>query len=114
MSPVRSPARRLVNLVALVARFVLDLLVSSGVVAWEILTPRHRSQPAIVTVPVRCRKDIEITILANLVSLTPGTLTIDVDQEAGTIDVHALHVRSPEELRTQVRRIEDRLLGVIG
>lgn len=115
--PVRTamttPFRRGLSLLILISRFLVDLVVSSAVVAWEVLTPRHHMRPAVVTVAIRCRSDIQITILANMISLTPGTLTIDVDEDAGTIDVHGLHIRSADELRARIARIEDRLLEVV-
>lgn len=51
---------------------------SAARVMWDVLTPTHLSQPDIIYVPLDAKSDIEITLLANMVSLTPGTLSLDV------------------------------------
>lgn len=93
--------------------YLWNLVIANGLVAWEILTPRHYMRAAIVKVPVRSRSALEITLLANLITFTPGTLALEVADDRSTIYVHGLHVRSPEEVRRSVRQLEDLLLWVV-
>ncbi len=101
------------RLAVLVVLYLWDLVAASAVVAWEIVTPTHYISPGIVRVPLRARTDLEIALLSNMLSFTPGTLTLGVERDHAAIWVHALHMRSPEHVRDQVARLEDRILGML-
>ena len=82
----------------LVVMFHYELMVSSFSVAWDVLTPRHRARPAIVDVPLDVKSDIGILLVTNLISLTPGTLSLDVTPDRRTLRVHAMFADDPEEI----------------
>ncbi len=105
--------RRPWRLAWFVLRYVGDLVVANAVVAWEVVTPGHSIRPGIVRVPVTVRGDLEMSILSNLISFTPGTLTLEVDEERSILYVHALHMDSADQIREQVGRLERRLLRVV-
>lgn len=106
--------RRLFDLVRLVLFFLWDLLISSLQVAWDVITPTQRSQPGIIAVPIEARTDLEITTLANLVSLTPGTLSLDLDSDHKTLYVHAMFVDDPETIRRDIKTgMERRVLEAL-
>ena len=70
--------------------FFYDLVVSSLQVAGAVLSPR-RVQPRFVLVPLQtARSDLEITMVANYITLTPGTLTVDVSADRRTLLIHSL------------------------
>lgn len=75
----------------------IELVKSSVLVAWEVLTPKLNSQPKIIDVPLSCRNDIECTWLANLISLTPGTLSIDLSDDKLLLKVHVMFAQDPDE-----------------
>jgi hypothetical protein len=58
--------------------FLWELIVSSVRVAWEVITPGDHSRAQIVEMPLDVESDIEILLVTNLISLTPGTLSLDV------------------------------------
>ncbi|MEM7045280.1 MAG: Na+/H+ antiporter subunit E [Pseudomonadota bacterium] len=95
--------RKLFDILRLTAFFLWELLISSLQVAWDVITPTHRSRPGIVAVPIDAKTDLEITALANLVSLTPGTLSLDLSADAKTLYVHAMFVDDPEAIRRDIR-----------
>ena len=75
----------------LATAFFRDLTVSSLQVARAVLAPRDVSQPRFVAVPLRqARSGLEITMVANYITLTPGTLTVDVSADRSTLLVHSL------------------------
>ena len=75
----------------LVTAFARDLVISSLQVAKAVLSPRYICEPRFVTVPLtRARSDLEITMVANYITLTPGTLTVDVSADRSTLLVHSL------------------------
>lgn len=92
--------------------FFWELLQANALVAWEVSTPRYNMRPGIVAIPTRCRTALETTLLANLISLTPGTLTIEVSDDERVLYVHALHLRTPDALRASISRFEDELFRV--
>lgn len=73
-------------------RFLVDLCVSSAQVLVLALRPRLRLRQAVVAVRVPGASDGLLTLLGNAISLTPGTLTVDVDRSRSTLYVHALDV----------------------
>jgi multicomponent Na+:H+ antiporter subunit E len=76
----------------LVAVFTRELLVANVQVAWWILRPRLQVQPALIQVPIDLQTDAAITALAGMISLTPGTVTVDVAPDRKSLSVHCLNV----------------------
>jgi multicomponent Na+:H+ antiporter subunit E len=93
--------------------FVWELLVANLRVAYEVLTPGFQMQAAIVAIPLDAESDLEITVLANLITLTPGTLSLDVSPDRKTLYIHAMHVDDVEEFRQDIKqRMERRVMEV--
>lgn len=93
------------RLLRLALFFLWAFLVSSLRVAREVLAPRPRSRPGIVAVPLRACTDLELLTLSSLVSLTPGTLALDLSEDCRTLFVHAMFVDDPDALRREI--VED-------
>jgi multicomponent Na+:H+ antiporter subunit E len=111
---IASPLTRVRHLVGLVLFFVWELLLANLRVAWDVVTPRYRMRPGVVAVPLRARTDMEITVLANLVSLTPGTLSLDVSDDRRVLYVHAMYLHDRERLVRSIQGgFERRLLKVM-
>lgn len=109
----RVPIRPLAAL-RFVGLFVWSLVSSSAVVAWEVVTPGSRINEGIVAVPLRTTSPGLITVIGNSVSLTPGTLTLEVRHDPPTLYVHVLHLRSLEDARASVHHLEDVVLAAFG
>ncbi len=90
-------ARRIISLTFL---FFYELALSAVRVAWLVVQPNIKSKlrPGIIAYPLRAKSDPEITLLANLITLTPGTLSVDVSEDRKFIFVHALSVPDKKEL----------------
>ena len=84
--------------IKLIVMFHYELIVSSFGVIKDILTPQHLSDPAIVEVPLDVKSDTGILLVTNLISLTPGTLSIDVSPDRKTLFVHAMFGDDPESV----------------
>lgn len=106
--------RKLFDLAHLALYFLWELVISSLQVVWDVMTPTQRSQPGIIAVPIDAKTDLEITILANLVSLTPGTLSLDLSNDHKTLYVHAMFVEDPESIRRDIKTgMERRVLEAL-
>lgn len=93
LRPEPADARAVVSPLALLrfsGRFALDLMVSSLQVVRLVLRPRIALRQGVVAVHVPDASDMLLTVLADAISLTPGTLTIDVDRGSSTLYVHSL------------------------
>lgn len=112
--PLYGPTRyfeRLWLLLRLIGHFLYELVLSSLQVAWDSITPAHLSSPGIVGIPLDVRTDAEILVLANLVSLTPGSLSLEISEDRRTLYVHFMFVDDPDALRARIKGgIERRLL----
>ncbi|HUG75103.1 MAG TPA: Na+/H+ antiporter subunit E [Acidimicrobiia bacterium] len=104
---------RPINAVRLAGYFLWRLTVATAIVAWEIVTPRDRTRPAIVSVPLATAHPTIIAGVANLVSLTPGTITIDVTMEPTTLFIHVLHFESTARTRADVSTLERYLVAAV-
>lgn len=102
---------RPVALLRFVAYFLWQLVRASAIVAWEVVTPRNRIHEGIVAAPLRTSSAGVITLIANAVSLTPGTLTLEVEQDPPVLYVHILHLRTIDEVREDIRHLEDHALA---
>lgn len=97
---------RIVPMVRFGLLFLWSLVKASAVVAWEVVTPRNQINEGIVAIPLRTTSPGLITLLANAVSLTPGTLTLEVGHDPPTLYVHVLHLRALEDVRADVHHLE--------
>ncbi|MEO6012226.1 MAG: Na+/H+ antiporter subunit E [Devosia sp.] len=82
--------------------FLRELILSALQVSWLVLQPRLRLRPAIIAYPLTVTTDAQITLLANLISLTPGTLSVDVSADRGTLLIHAIDIEWREALVSQI------------
>ncbi len=96
--------QRVYRVVRLAALFLYELLVSSLRVAWDVVTPAHLSRPGIIAMPLDAKGDTEILLVASLISLTPGTLSLDVSPDRKTLYVHGMFVEDPEALKQELKQ----------
>jgi multicomponent Na+:H+ antiporter subunit E len=93
---------RPLRIIGLVLLFLYELLLSGLRVARLVLTPRMQLKPGIFAYPLKVDRNFEITLLANLITLTPGTLSVDVSDDRKTLYVHAIDCADPEQTRRDI------------
>jgi multicomponent Na+:H+ antiporter subunit E len=94
---------RALRIFGLTLFFFRELFVSSVRVAIDVLRPSLTMTPALIAVPLDLTNDAAITLLANMVSLTPGTLSIDVAEDRSCLYVHAMYGDDPEAVRRSIK-----------
>lgn len=82
--------------------FVYDLVVSSLRVAVDVLRPVPTNRPGIVAVPLKCTTDAELLLLSSLVTLTPGSLSLDLSEDQSCLFVHGMFVDDPDAFRKEI------------
>lgn len=109
---------RPLGVVRFVAFFAKDLVRASAQVAVLAVRPRRQLRQAVVAVDVRGESDRLLTLVANAISLTPGTLTLEVDRPRSILYVHAIDVGAGpdgvERLRADILRVERLAVLAIG
>jgi multicomponent Na+:H+ antiporter subunit E len=87
-------SRRIRRVLSLAILFLYELMASAVRVALVVVRPDMSKavRPAIVAVPLSVKSEAEITLLANLITLTPGTLSVDVSADKSVLYVHALYM----------------------
>lgn len=100
----RKGGGRTLRIAGLALLFLRELMASAISVALLTLRPsvRERLRPAIIAFPLTVDRDLEITLLANMITLTPGTLSVDVSADRKWLYVHALDCRDPEALKQSI------------
>lgn len=94
--------------------FIKELIKANLIVAYDIITPKDYMKPGIVAVPLEAKTNLEITLFANLITLTPGTLSLDVSTDKKTLYVHGLYVKDAESFKKELKEgLEKRLLEVL-
>ncbi|AKF08651.1 Na+/H+ antiporter subunit E [Sandaracinus amylolyticus] len=94
--------------------FVREATLSALRVAYDVVTPTHHTRPAVLAVPLDTRTDTEVAVLANLISLTPGSLSLEATPDRSTLYVHFMFVDDPDETIAQVKRdFERRVLELL-
>jgi multicomponent Na+:H+ antiporter subunit E len=94
--------------------YVRQLVLSNLRVAHDVLTPTHYMKPGMIGVRLDAETDAEITLLANLLTMTPGTLSVDVSDDRGTLYIHAMYIDDIEEFRREIKEgFERRLLELM-
>ena len=91
------------------------LVISSLQVAHDIVTPKSHMNPGVVALPLECKTDLEIALLGNFITLTPGTLSIKVSEDRSTLYVHALFLEDGDVDKTEKdlkENFEKRLLKI--
>ncbi|MFB6172704.1 MAG: Na+/H+ antiporter subunit E [Haloarculaceae archaeon] len=87
--------------------FLRELLTANLDVAYRVLSPSLPIEPDVVEVPLRVETDAAITTIANSITLTPGTLTMDYDEATNTLYVHGITGRDREAVLAPIRTWED-------
>jgi multicomponent Na+:H+ antiporter subunit E len=94
---------KLVRVMSLALLFAAELILSAVRVGLLVLRPRLRLKPALIAFPLKATRDVEITLLANLITLTPGTLSVDVSVDRRFLLIHAIDVSDREALIRSIR-----------
>lgn len=94
--------------------FFWELLLANLRVAYDVLTPRHRMRPGVIAIPLDAQSRGEITLLANFITLTPGTLSLDVSDDRQALYIHAMYIDDADEFRRRIKaNLERRMLEVL-
>jgi multicomponent Na+:H+ antiporter subunit E len=99
--------------IAFLIFLVKELIVSNFVMAWHVIQFKPKLDPGIIAVPLTISTGLEITVLAIVVALTPGTLVIDLGKDTTgrpVLYVHTFNVGDPEQFRMSIKNGFERMI----
>ena len=95
--------RRIPQLLRYFAVLIVEILKANIMVAKIVLKPNLNLKPGIIAVPLRTKTDVGITAIANTITLTPGTLTVDISDDGTVAYVHAIDATDPQGICDSIR-----------
>jgi multicomponent Na+:H+ antiporter subunit E len=96
--------------VRLVTFFLKEVTITSIKVVWDVLTPTHLSDPSIIRYPLDAKSDLEIMLLANMISMTPGSLTLDISKDRSHLIIHAMFAQDTPAVIAELKNGLEKLL----
>ena len=104
MDSMMSKLYRLIYFFVFLLFLFYEIIWANIRVAYAVLIPRSKVQPALVSFPLTCTKDIQITFFANIISLTPGTLALEISEDKTTLLLHTMFFKDETLLIHQLRQ----------
>ncbi|MFC6553249.1 Na+/H+ antiporter subunit E [Cohnella cellulosilytica] len=105
--------RKLGAILKLIYLFGIDLILSSIVVIGQVIRPRLNIQPGIFKMETKLKTDWELAMLVNLLTLTPGSVVMEIAQEEGILYVHAMDLKTKQSVLNTKNKLEDVIIEVM-
>ncbi len=101
---------KIFHLLMFIPYYLLMLIKSNWTVAKSILNPNFNfDPPGILAVDIELKSNTGILTLVNLITMTPGTLSLDLSKDHKKLYIHAMHVKNREEFVMEIKKLEKRL-----
>ena len=117
VQPLMGPSnyfRRIHQAIAFAFFYVWQLVMANLRVAADVMTPGAHARPGVLAIPLEAKSDAEITMLANLITLTPGSVSLDVSSDRRFLYLHAMYIDDVDQYREDVKTsFERRVLEVL-
>ncbi len=94
--------------------FIYEMIKANIQVAYDVITPKYFFKPGIVRYPMNANTDLEINLLSTFISLTPGTLILDISEDKKTLYIHVMYLKDKRTFIKETKNgIEKRLLEIL-
>ena len=114
MEWIRRAPSKAVIFVTFVAFYFRELIVSACRIAWDVVTIRDYSRPGIIEVPLDAKTDLEIAVVSNLITFSPGTMVVNLSSDRKKLGVHVVFLDDPQALISEIKsKLEARVLEVL-
>ncbi len=97
------------KLMSFTAYFLRILVKANLQVAREIITPGYQMTPRFIRYPIDGMTDFQITSFANAITLTPGTLSMDLSDDGRYLYVHCMYASDRQEAINELDELRDRM-----
>lgn len=105
---------RVPKIILFFIRFLYDMLKANLEVAFDLITPKLYTEPGIIAYPLSATTDFEITMLSNIIALTPGTMVLDLSDDRKVIYIHVMYLKDKEKFIEDLKKnTEKKLLEIL-
>lgn len=106
---------RIMRAVRLILVFIKEVIVANVIVIRQVLSPKLNIKPGIVALPLDLETDMEITVLASMISLTPGTISMYVSNDNRYLYIHVMNIEDGDKIIDDIKdTFEKGIMGVTG
>ncbi|MCM3161130.1 Na+/H+ antiporter subunit E [Metabacillus litoralis] len=103
-----------IAIIRLLYIFLVELVKSNLSVLKVILSPKLNLRPGIFALETELEKEWEITILSNLITLTPGTLVLEVSEDNKTLYIHAMDIDDVEQAKLDIKNTFEKAIKEVS
>ncbi len=94
--------------------FLYEMIAANVQVAYDVITPNYFFKPGIIRYPLEATTDIEINLLSTMISMTPGTLILDISEDKKSLFIHVMYLRDRDRFIAQIKKgFEHKLLEIL-
>lgn len=93
--------------------YLYNLVKSNLVIAYDILRPKSRVNPAFIKVPLFLQSNIGLLLFSNLISMTPGTLSMDIIENKKVLLVHVLYDKGVDEMQLEFQQLQKKINRIV-
>lgn len=105
---------RVPKIIGFLLYFIYEMIKANLQVAYDVMTPKYFFRPGVVRFPLSAKTDLEINVLSTFISLTPGTLILDVSEDKKALYIHVMYLNDPETFINGLKMgVERRLMEVL-
>lgn len=105
---------RVPKIIVFIIYFFVDMLKANWEVAMDVITPSYNTTPGIIKYKMDAKTDFEITMLTNIIALTPGTMVIDIADDKSHIFIHTMYLKDKDKFINRMKeRTEKKLLAIL-
>lgn len=101
--------RRIYYLFSFALFYLTKLVQANFSIAWDIITPTLKIQPAFITISMDLPSDNAVLLYSNLVSMTPGTLSANINADKTSMYVHILYEQHEDAIREELTIIQEKI-----
>jgi multicomponent Na+:H+ antiporter subunit E len=106
--------RKIYYIIQLAGYYLVKLVAANLFIARDILSPRMRTNPGIIEVETGTKKDLGLLMLSHLISMTPGTLSLDIDPSRERLQIHVLYMDRKEETLKEIDKMRELTNKITG
>lgn len=111
--PLKGYSNRVSRIISFAVFFVKELVVANIRVAYDVLTPTSYMSPGVVGYKLDAKTDTEILFVSTFISLTPGTLSMDVSDDKKVLYIHAMFLEDKASFITDIQALERHVLRIM-
>lgn|SRR5690554_5299313 len=104
--------KRLFYIIDFIFYYLIKLIQANIFIAYDILTPKMYMKPAFMEVPVKVNTQAGLLLLSNLLSMTPGTLSVDINRSRTKVLVHVLYYSGEELMQKDFDNIQSKIIRI--